>query len=209
MRIKTSGLQTSALITLGRVLIPTSVNYNISRLIALASANPNIFSSCTRGSPSTSHCSTLDRLAHEPTVGDFRALKRHVQKHRLLYEKNVSIIRRKMLAHKEVVESSEIHALLSVTRVREIQQLVVFLLSLHEALAGLYGNGLKPRLRSRRYSVGRLRGLPTLAGRSFDVHEQMVGQAAVVLVGAARTTQRLRPTVRLVDPAAGRSRCSR
>lgn len=190
-----SALQTSALITLGRIFDPDQRTHNVSRLIALASSNLGIFSrSALAVRLPLVDPSTLDRMVYEPSGRDFRALRHQVQKHRLLYDKNVRDIRRKMLAHKEVVERDEVDALLSVTLVREIQRIVVFLISLHESLNGLFQNGLKPRLRSRRYSVGRLRGLPQLAGRSFDVHERMVGEAAVVLVGAARPNKRLQPT---------------
>lgn len=190
-----SGLQTSALITLGRIFDPDQRTHNVSRLMALASNNPGIFSKSALASRLPLVDPTeLDRTACEPRKRDFRLLKRQVQKHRVLYERNVRDLRRKMLAHKEVVDWNEVNALLSVTRVLEIQRILVFLISLHESLNGPFQNGLKPRLRMRRYSVSRLRRLPSLARRSFDVHERMVGEAAVVLLATTRPNKRLQPT---------------
>lgn len=188
------GLQTSALIALGRVFDQDPRTHNIGRLLALASSNLNIFSksSLALRLPSVD-ARALDRL-YEPVAGDFRMLKRHVAKHRLLYERNVRDIRRKMLAHAEVVDPGEINALLSGTLVREIQQLIVFLVSLHATLRGLFQNGLKPVLRFRRYSVARMRRLPSLAARSYDIHERMVGEAALVLLAASQPNKRLQPS---------------
>src|SRR5262249_1575812 len=139
-----SGLQTSALITLGRVFDTDSRSHRLDKLMSIASSNLAIFSKTALSVrlPLLDPLS-LRQTASQPRPADFRRLKRQIGKPRKLSAKNAKEFRHKMLAHKEVVDKDEITALLSGTRVSEIQRIIVFLISLHKALSGLYQNGLK------------------------------------------------------------------
>ena len=117
------------------------------------------------------------RNVFEPTPEDFRRLKRHVKKWRKIYENNYRDLRHKIFAHKEVSEKEQTDALFSKTNIRELQRMLSFLRSFHEALWQLFNNGRKPVLRPNRYSVKQMRDIPTLAPKSKAIQEQIIHEA--------------------------------
>jgi hypothetical protein len=192
-------LQTSAVICLGRIFDTDQRAHRLDRLLKLAKENLDLFSRDAlrrrRLASAPEPPEWLDALvaaAHEATSADFKRLKPRISQHRELYRRNVAFVRHRLLAHKEDADPHEIAALLSNTRVIEIQRLIVFLLGLHEALSQLFENGCRPVVRRLPYSVARMRSLPSLAGGSFHVHERMVGEAAQVLGVTARSNKGLR-----------------
>jgi hypothetical protein len=95
-----------------------------------------------------------------PTPDDFRRLRRYVDARRKIYKSNYKELRNKVYAHKDRKDQKYVQELFAKTSKRELQQILVFLNRLREALWHLFHNGLKPTLRPARYSVKRMRGLP-------------------------------------------------
>ena len=185
-------LQTAALIALGRVFDQRSA-HNLDRVLRIAQDNRQIFSKAALGRRKQGKNSAQPkwleeylRDTYEPTPMDFRRIRTHIRKRRKIYENNYRDLRHKWFAHKEVSEQAEITALFDKTNIRELQQLFAFLGSLHEALWQLFFNGRKPVLRPVRYSVKRMRDLPSPATRRNTVQEQITHEAEQFLVPASR-----------------------
>ena len=70
--------------------------------------------------------------------------------------------------------------------------MLLFCLSLYNALWQLFVNGRKPVLGSRRISVDRIRKRHVIQGRSNAVHERVVQEAEAFLKAAATVNVRLR-----------------
>jgi hypothetical protein len=86
---------------------------------------------------------------YEPTQKDFRRLRGYVRKWRGIYVNNYRDLRHKVFAHKEVSDRAETHALFTKTNIRELQRMLTFLRSLHQALWQLFFNGHKPLFSDR------------------------------------------------------------
>src|SRR5262249_33454551 len=156
----------------GRIFDQTSM-HNLDRLLRVAQDHPQIFSKVALGHRKQGANSDppewlADYLSdvYEPTPQDFRRLRSHVRKWRKIYEGNYRDLRRKLFAHKEISDHADIDALFAKANIRELQRLFAFLGSLYEALWQLFFNGRKPVLRPQRYSVKRMRDLPSPARRS-------------------------------------------
>jgi hypothetical protein len=107
-----------------------------------------------------------------PIDADFRRLCGLVEKRRAIYDANYRPLRHKVFAHLEAADAAVMSALFAQTNVTELQQLLVFLGSLYEALWQLFFNGRKPVLRPQRYSVSRMRDVPSVRNRR--VQERVV-----------------------------------
>lgn len=168
-------LQTAAFIALGRVFDQEQNTHNIDRVLRIGQRNPEIFSLDAladrkrRGSPNANEW--LDEYlanAYVPNPEDFRRLRKHVAARRKIYEASFRPIRHKVFAHKRVAEQSETYALFANAKIAEIQQLLVFLRRLYEALWELFFNGRKPVLRPARFSVTQMLAQPSAKGRSLQ-----------------------------------------
>ena len=126
---------------------------------------------------------------YEPTPGDFRRLRAHVQKRRKIYEANYRDLRHKVFAHNALTDQVAVAALFAKTNIRELQRLFVFLNSLYDALWQLYFNGQKPALRPRRYSVKRIRDLPSPQWKRKGVQERITHEAEAFLRACASVAQ--------------------
>jgi len=98
-------------------------------------------------------------------------------------------LRHKFFAHKEISARSDIDALFGKTNTRELQRMLVFLGSLYEALWQLFFNGRKPVLLPRRYSVRRMRDVPSPPWQSTAVQEEITRDAETFLRDAAGVAQ--------------------
>jgi hypothetical protein len=186
-----AALQSGIFITLGRIFDQRSP-HNIDTVLRLAERNRGIFSKSALGSrkqgTSAHRPAWLDQYlvdAHEATRDDFRRLRGHVKKRRLLYERNYRDLRHKVFAHRELADPAAVTALFSKTNIRELERLFTFLSSLHEALWQLLFNGRKPVLRPLRYSVKRMRDLPSPSQHGNGVHERIVQETERFLSSAA------------------------
>ncbi len=189
-------LQTAAFIALGRVFDQGSA-HNLDRVLRIAQDNPQIFTKAALGRRKQGNNPRppdwLDeylRSAYEPTPTDFRRIRAHIRKWRKIYEGCYRDLRHKVFAHKEVSDRTETAALFGRTNIRELQRLFAFLRSLHDALWHLFFNGWKPVLRPVRYSVKRMRDLPSPAGRHDAVQERITREVEQFLVSASRMVQR-------------------
>lgn len=188
-------LQTATFITLGRILDQSSP-HNVDRVLKLAQNHPDLFSRRALGIRKQGNAQTppewlpeylLD--AYVPKAEDFRRLRSHVQKHRKTYNEKYSDLRSKVFAHKELTDPSAVSALFAKTNIRELQRLLIFFSSLHEALWQLFFNGRKPTLQPRRYSMQRMRDLPSPAVRGRDVQERITLEADQFLMAAVSAAQ--------------------
>jgi len=188
-------LQTATFIALGRILDQSSA-HNVDRVLKIAQKHPDIFSKAAlakrkQGSLKTSPEWLPEYLlgAYVPKADDFRRLRAHVQKHRKTYDEKYRDLRRKVFAHNELTDPAAVSALFEKTNIRELQRLLVFFGCLYEALWQLFFNGRKPTLRPRRYSLKRIRDLPSPAERGRSVQERITHEAERFLVAAASASQ--------------------
>ena len=156
-------LQTSAFVALGRIFDPDPKNHSVTRLVAFALANVDIFSKNALAERKRKLSANADewlpeflRGVYVPETSDFRRLKRHVAIRRKIYEERYRPLRHRVFAHRGATTRAEAGELFARTNIRELQQLLVFLARLHETLWQLFSNGHKPILRPERYSVQRM-----------------------------------------------------
>ena len=174
-------LQASALVALGRVFDPDPGNHSVTRLLALAHANLDIFSKDALATRKRKLSPNADewlpeylKTAYVPTREDFRKLKRHVAIRRNTYEEKYRPLRHKVFAHRGVTTPTQVGELFAKTNLRELRQLLVFLGRLYEALWQLYFNGNKPTLRPARYSVQRILEQPPPNVKRANLQEKLV-----------------------------------
>jgi hypothetical protein len=190
-------LQTASFVALGRVFDQDSA-HNVNKLLRVAQDNPQIFSKVALGRRKQGNDPEpplwLDenlRDAYEPTPRDFRRIRGHVRKRRKTYESKYKELRDKVFAHRAVSNDAESAELFGKTNIRELQRMFAFLGSLYEALWQLFFNGRKPVLQPLRYSVERMRDLPSPAMRHRSVQEKITHEAEVLLCDLSATRQRI------------------
>lgn len=180
-------LLTSTIVALGRVFDQRKSAHSLKKLLTIAERNPQIFSKVAlrrrRRGDEAEPPDWLDaflRRAYEPTARDFRRLKGHAEKWRIIYEAKYRPLRHKIFAHKQESDEQEVRALMARTNIRELERLFIFLLSLHDALWELFENGRKPVLAPQPYSVkAMLKGSGIARGRY--VQEMITRQASEFL----------------------------
>lgn len=187
-------LQGSAFIALGRVFDQERDTHNIDRLIRLAQNNPDIFSLQALAERKRRLAPTANewlaeylKNAHVPTHDDFRRLRKHVSARRKIYEANFRPVRHNVFAHKQLSHQVDQQALFAKVSVPEIQQVLVFLRRLHQALWDLLFNGRKPVLRPARYSVTQMLALPKANGASLQ--ERLTREAERFLKSTAKAVE--------------------
>jgi hypothetical protein len=185
------GLQTGAFVVLGRIFDRDSA-HNVGRLLRLAQDNLQIFSKPAfarrrQGKNQTPPQYLADYLQHVyvPKPADFRRLRGYVSKQRKIYLDKYQPLRDRVFAHKELSDAADLSALLARTKVRDIERMLVFLMSLYEALWQLFVNGRKPVLRPHRYSVKRMRDRAAQNTRGGSVHERLVQEGERFLKAAS------------------------
>jgi hypothetical protein len=191
-------LLTASMITVGRIFDQDQSHskHNIDRLLRSAQTNLGIFSKEAlaqrkrRLSPDADAWLTnyLQRV-YVPTDKDFRRLRRYVAVRRKIYESKYRPIRHRVFAHKGISEQADIDTLFAKTKNRELQQLIVFLNRLHDALWDLLNNGRKPNLRPARYSVKRMRQRPSPLYSRHSVQEDAVREVERFLKSLVRETR--------------------
>lgn len=191
-------LQTSTFIALGRVFDQQS-KHNIDRLLKIAQSNMAIFSKEALAGRKRRGSANADEWIDEylrdvyvPDADDFRRLRRHVAKKRRVYEDNYQALRHQFFAHKEISAKEDVQSLFGKTNIRELQQLLIFLRRLHEALWQLYHNGRKPTLLPARYSVKRITEQPSPEHRGRALQERLTHEIEGFLKTAANGAQQPR-----------------
>ena len=181
-------LQQSTFITLGRLFDQQSP-HNVDTILRMAQQNPAMFSRAALGERKKASAPNwkewLDDYlgrTYEPTPDDFRRLRKHVKKWRSLYEAKYRDLRRKVHAHKEIVDRGQVQALYAKTRIREVEHMLVFLKKLQLALWELFHNGRKPVLKPMPYAANRMLAGARTASRSGEhVHRRIIEQARETL----------------------------
>ncbi len=188
-----AALQTATFIVLGRIFDQKSA-HNLGRVLRIAQDNPEIFSKVSLGrrrqgknSEPPSWLGEFLRDAYEPTSKDFRRIRAHVHKWRRIYETNYRDLRHKVFAHK-AADRDETVALFGKTNIRELQRMFAFLNSLYEALWQSFVNGGRLVLRPLRYSVKRMRALPSPGTGRWATQERITHEVTEFLLSASRVT---------------------
>jgi hypothetical protein len=191
-------LQTAAFVALGRIFDQDSM-HNIGMLLRLAQDNPQIFSKAAlaarrQGTDKTSPEWLDDYLRHVyvPKSSDFRRLREYVRKQRKIYLEKYQPVRHRVFAHKGLSDAAEVSALFAKTNVGEMQRMLVFLMSLYDALWQLFVNGRRPVLRPHRYSVKRMRDRAAKNERGGSVHERLVHESDRFLKTASAAPELLK-----------------
>ena len=178
-------VQASTFVALGRVFDPDSRNHSVTRLLALAHANLDIFSKNELAARKRKLSANADewlseylRSVYVPTNEDFRRLKRHVASRRKIYEQKYRPLRHSVFAHRGVSTRTEVGELFAKIDLRELRQVLVFLGRLYEALWELYFNGRKPVLRPSRYSVSRMLEQASPRQKHGNLQEKLVNETS-------------------------------
>lgn len=177
----------SAFIALGRVFDQSS-RHNVDRLLKMGSNDLVLFSKASLARRKQAEGLTATQAADyvsdksEPTVKDFRSLRRKVAEQRSIYEARYRDIRDKIFAHKELSDPIVTNALFEKTNIEEMKGIFAFLHSLNDALWELLFNGRTPELRTVEFT---LPPLSTLAGRSSKPGETIARELTTFLCDAA------------------------
>lgn len=182
-------LQSSTLVAIGRIFDPDPQNHSVTRLLSTAHSNLSIFSKEALAERKRKQSANADewlpgylQSVYEPSNDDFRKLKRLVSVRRKLYEEKYRPLRHKIFAHRGVLNPNEVADLFAKTNIRELQQLLIFLRRLHEALWELYFNGQKPILKPARFSVQRMLDKPSPNVKRTTLQEKLVNEIQNFLV---------------------------
>lgn len=185
-------LQTATFIALGRVFDQKSP-HNLDKVLRIAQDNRDVFSKAALGRRKQGKAPDppswlADYLTdvYEAKPEDFRQIRGHVKKWRKVYDDNYRDLRNKLFAHKEASGGLQTKALFAKTNIREMQRMLAFLGALHDALQQLFLNGRKPVLRPRRYSLRRMRAVPSPARGRITVQERIVHDAERALLAVSR-----------------------
>jgi hypothetical protein len=140
--VAANALQLATFISLHRIFDGDSSG-NVYALLAFAEKHLRIFSRRAlevRRGPRQG--GSLDS-AHEGTADDFLQLKREVGRRRTTYDDKYGPIRGKILAH-QVLDGGQAQERYAATLIVELHELCTFFPALHDALWGLYMNGIRP-----------------------------------------------------------------
>lgn len=186
-------MQAATLVALGRVFDPNSGNHSLTRLLALAHANLDIFSKAALAARKRKLSPNADEwlptyldTVYVPTQEDFRKLKRYVAIRRKTYEEKYRPLRHEVFAHRAVTTPAQVDELFAKIDLREMRQLLVFLESIYEVLWQLYFNGLRPALRPTRYSVQSMLDRPSPNVKNMNLQERLVHETESFLVRHSR-----------------------
>jgi len=182
-----AAMQTSFFITLGRVFDESS-KHNLFALLKYAEDHADIFSLDALAARKRAASANADEwlegylaTAHVPTGDDFHRLRRRAQHYNRIYRKNYKRIRNKIYAHKEATDDATVQSLFANTRIRELENIFVYLNKVHECLWQLLNNGREPRLRAMPYSVNRIRRTRVPEYHFTLVQQQIVKETVAVL----------------------------
>lgn len=153
------GLHCACFISMGRIFDVNS-EHNIDRLIRMAQQNLSIFSKESLANRKRRLSSNADdwigeylNHVYEPTVEDFRQLKKSIKKYKKLYLDNYKDIRHKVFAHRGLENIDDDEKLYQKAFIPKIQETFVFLYKLYSSLWDLFFNGRKIDLKIEPFSI--------------------------------------------------------
>lgn len=186
------GLQKSTFMALGRIFDNDS-RFNIGTLIRHAQDNRDIFSreGLKKRRMKKNPQSDIDwgeyvSGKYEVKAADLRKIRKRIAAHRKVYEEKYKDIRNKHFGHKEVA-GAELKTLFSKTNIRELQQTLAFLSSVHLALRDLYLNGLKPTLNKQRISVQQIKKRKLESHQTKFIQESIFSETEEFLKKASKS----------------------
>jgi hypothetical protein len=151
-------LQTSFIITIGRVFDKDQRSHSIQKLLAEMAAYPEYFAKASlerrkreeaaRGGD-VSWLPDFMRDVWEPTTADLERLRDALNPTIAKYEGVYQPIRHKMFAHNDIAVDAG--ALLGRTLIADVEQILYALHDMLEAVWQLYMNGMQPRLGQQQY----------------------------------------------------------
>ncbi len=154
-------LQTTFIITLGRVFDTDDGTHSIHRLVAETVRHPEYFSrSALEVRKRDSGLSPQDltdymRDAFEPDAAALRKLRKALKLVTSKYEANFKPIRNKMFAHREMLDRAATQALISKGLMTDLEKLLYFVHDLLACIWQLFYNGNEPKLGEREYDYKR------------------------------------------------------
>lgn len=170
-----NAIQTSLFILLDRIFSKNG-NYNIEKLLKLASLNIHIFSKSAlmerkiRLSNNEHNWVEYIKDAYVPSIQDFQDMTQKSNEYRDLYNQNYKSIRDKIYAHKVISTSKEVLKLFNQTNTEELKNIIDFINNLHNCLFQLLMNGVKPNINSRAsYSIKKIMRDNEKNNQSFQV----------------------------------------
>jgi hypothetical protein len=182
-----ASLQSSFFIILGRVFDRSS-KHNVFKLLDLADRNRQVFSldalAARKSAASTNADEWLPEYlltAHVPNDVDFRRLRTRAKHYEKIYLSSYKKIRNRIYAHKEIVDSVRVQTLFSKTKVRELENMFIYLVKLHECLWNLLENGHEPKLRAMPYAIRSIRRKKVPAYHISHVQQQIVSESVEML----------------------------
>lgn len=156
--ISAHALQTTFIITIGRVFDKDQRSHSIQKLLAKMAVHPEYFSraalelrkraAASRGGD-VSWLPNFLRDVQEPTTADLERLRDALNPTIAKYEEVYQPIRHKMFAHNDVAVDTD--ALLGKSLIADVEQILYALHDMLEAVWQLYMNGTEPRLGERKY----------------------------------------------------------
>lgn len=180
-----AALQTSGFVALGRIFDKTSA-YNVERLLDAFEVDLHLFQRDALAERKREGRSDdppwLEEYlaeAYYPTGKDIVVLRAKVNNYRDVFERVIKPARNKYFAHREKHGKEDIAELFAGAKVKDLWNLVTFLLQLEETLTQMYLNGRKPTFRRIRYSPRAM-----LKSKEVDrgsAHEMIVQQVKQVM----------------------------
>lgn len=121
------------------------------------------------------------RRVHVLTAADVKRLHQLSSRHRKTYENQFADVRNLHVAHNVLINADARSAMFQKTRIRDFEQLVVFLNQLQDALREAYNNGRRPVLRPMPYSIRRLVARKLKDLREGPTHEHIVAETRMCM----------------------------
>jgi hypothetical protein len=114
-------------------------------------------------------------------VKDFYRLRARLRSHRKAYQEQFEGIRNLDLAHNIVIDPTDRSQLYARTRRKDLQQMIVRLTQIHNALQYLFDNGRRPTLTPMAWASRALVRRPVGDPRDSTAHEAIVIQTKTCL----------------------------
>ena len=114
---------------------------------------------------------------YEPTIEDFRRLRRLVVKYRRIYEQGYKDIRHKIFAHREIADKYDIDKLFQKNKCYRNAAIIGLSVKIHDALWQLFHNGRKPVLKQMPFSTKQILS----RGRRRTTQERIVNDTKKLL----------------------------
>ena len=170
-------------VALGRIFDTDPNVHGIARLLRLVDKQKDMFSRSALATRKPAF-PNFAAAAHEPTVEQFRDLKRDISRWRNIFEHQYKPLRSRFYAHRE--RAVPVEQLFEGTRIDQVEEMLAFLGSVHTALWQAFVNGEELRLTPEPHSVHEMRKQAAKGREGSTAQEHIVKQAREFMRHAAR-----------------------